>query len=127
KKGNQYARWKDDIIPRLIPQYLRLRRLTQHGRFAPSEDETEKIRARACMCNKPALLLEVVLARWDIIKLTPCLCKPVSEVLLSMGFFGCAPIRPSVAFDVNLLDLISTNMFYLAPNISGWGLTLEWF
>ncbi|KIJ36263.1 hypothetical protein M422DRAFT_261408 [Sphaerobolus stellatus SS14] len=130
KKGNQYARWKDDIIPRLIPQYLRLRRLTQHGRFAPSEDETEKIRARACMCNKPALLLEVVLARWDrleVIKLTPCLCKPVSEVLLSMGFFGCAPIRPSVAFDVNLLDLISTNMFYLAPNISGWGLTLEWF
>ncbi|KIJ31075.1 hypothetical protein M422DRAFT_186363, partial [Sphaerobolus stellatus SS14] len=34
---------------------------------------------------------------------------------------------PSIAFNINLLDLVSINMYYLAPNISGWSLTLECF
>ncbi|KIJ35183.1 hypothetical protein M422DRAFT_83346, partial [Sphaerobolus stellatus SS14] len=43
------------------------------------------------------------------------------------GLFGCAPIKPSMAFDVNLLDLISMNIMFLAPNVVGWALTLESF
>jgi len=41
--------------------------------------------------------------------------------------FPCTPVEPSLAFDINLLDLIAVNMCYLAPNMTGWALSLEWF
>jgi len=59
--------------------------------------------------------------------ITYCKCIPAALTLVHMGMFPCTPIEPSLAFDVNLLDLIRINMCYLAPNLSGWALTLEWF
>ncbi|KIJ23227.1 hypothetical protein M422DRAFT_196196, partial [Sphaerobolus stellatus SS14] len=56
-----------------------------------------------------------------------CLCKLSSEQLLARGLFPCAPLRPSMAFDINLLELVSISMFYISPNVPGWSLTGEWF
>ena len=56
-----------------------------------------------------------------------CECQPVAQTLMKYGLFPCAPVRPSIAFDINLLEMISINMCYLAPNLLGWSLTLEWF
>ncbi|KIJ34732.1 hypothetical protein M422DRAFT_181663, partial [Sphaerobolus stellatus SS14] len=130
KKSNQYRQWINDIIPNLQDPYLRIRRLTEEGRLPPPEVEHEVICQCACTCNKVSPKSNVVLAYWDRLEevtILYCDCKPASEQLMSRGFFPCAPIRPSMAFDMSLLDLISANMHYLAPNISGWGLTLEWF
>jgi len=56
-----------------------------------------------------------------------CACKPVAEQLLVRGLFGCAPIQPSMAFGMDLLELVSTTMLYIAPKVSGWSSSLEWF
>ncbi|KIJ36843.1 hypothetical protein M422DRAFT_100018, partial [Sphaerobolus stellatus SS14] len=56
-----------------------------------------------------------------------CQCKPASEQLMIRGLLGCEPMQPSIAFDINLLDLVSITMFNLPPNISGWALSLEQF
>ncbi|KIJ32786.1 hypothetical protein M422DRAFT_99171, partial [Sphaerobolus stellatus SS14] len=47
--------------------------------------------------------------------------------LMKHGMFPCSPIQPSLAFDINLLELILLTMLNLAPNMTGWSLALEMF
>jgi hypothetical protein len=56
-----------------------------------------------------------------------CSCNPAAVTLVKHGFFPCSPIQPSVAFDINLLDLVSITAANMAPNIFGWTLSLESF
>lgn len=44
-----------------------------------------------------------------------------------MGYFPCAPVRPTLAVDIALLEFVSLNFSYLAPNVTGWAETLQTF
>ncbi|EJD49157.1 hypothetical protein AURDEDRAFT_59639 [Auricularia subglabra TFB-10046 SS5] len=44
-----------------------------------------------------------------------------------MGYFPCAPKRPSLAFSIRLLEFISLHSLNVAPNITAWAATLEAF
>jgi len=44
-----------------------------------------------------------------------------------MGYFPCAPIRPTFAFDINLLEFVSTASHHMAPNVAGWSSALQYF
>lgn len=59
--------------------------------------------------------------------LNVCNCHPATDQLIRRGMFPSSPIRPSVAADFRLLDLISTSFMHLALNISGWADLLEDF
>ncbi|KIJ40759.1 hypothetical protein M422DRAFT_780625 [Sphaerobolus stellatus SS14] len=67
------------------------------------------------------------LGRLENLTLWICTCKSVAEQLMHRGPIGCAPLQPSMAFEMNLLELVSVMMLHIAPNISGWSLSLEWF
>jgi hypothetical protein len=54
-----------------------------------------------------------------------CPIHPAAVQLLRRGLFPCAPKRPSIAFDINLLDLIELNSLFAAPNVTGWAATVE--
>ncbi|KZV98431.1 hypothetical protein EXIGLDRAFT_568177, partial [Exidia glandulosa HHB12029] len=41
--------------------------------------------------------------------------------------FPCAPKRPSVAFNIRLLEFISLHSLHVAPNTTAWATTLESF
>ncbi|KIJ28456.1 hypothetical protein M422DRAFT_106002, partial [Sphaerobolus stellatus SS14] len=56
-----------------------------------------------------------------------CKCQPAAVTLIKHGMFPCSPIQPSIAFDINFLELISLTMLNLAPNVTGWALSLEAF
>ncbi|EIN03795.1 hypothetical protein PUNSTDRAFT_77692, partial [Punctularia strigosozonata HHB-11173 SS5] len=43
------------------------------------------------------------------------------------GYFPCAPKAPSVAFDINMLELMAALFLRVAPNITAWASTLEAF
>ncbi|KDQ08814.1 hypothetical protein BOTBODRAFT_118104, partial [Botryobasidium botryosum FD-172 SS1] len=43
------------------------------------------------------------------------------------GFFPCAPTRPSMAFHIDLLELITLQGHNAAPNATAWAETLENF
>jgi hypothetical protein len=44
-----------------------------------------------------------------------------------MGYFPCAPIRPTLAVDINLLEFVTIGSHNMAPNVKGWSDTLQSF
>ena len=46
---------------------------------------------------------------------------------MKLGFFACAPIRPTLAVDINLLQFVSLGFLNMAPNVTGWARTIEEF
>jgi hypothetical protein len=45
--------------------------------------------------------------------------------LLERGLFPCAPVRPSLAVELDQLDLVSTLFMVGAPNVTNWAETLS--
>ncbi|KAF9512721.1 hypothetical protein BS47DRAFT_1254827, partial [Hydnum rufescens UP504] len=56
-----------------------------------------------------------------------CSCCPAAIQLLEQGLFPSAPIRPSLAVEIDQLDLISIFFMTTALNIMGWAETLGTF
>jgi hypothetical protein len=46
---------------------------------------------------------------------------------MKLGFFPCAPTRPTLAVDINLLQFVSFGFLNMAPNVTGWAKTIEDF
>ena len=44
-----------------------------------------------------------------------------------MGYFPCAPIRPTLTVDINLLEPVTIGSHHMAPNVNGWSSTLQNF
>ncbi|KIY53807.1 hypothetical protein FISHEDRAFT_27778, partial [Fistulina hepatica ATCC 64428] len=55
-----------------------------------------------------------------------CSCS-VAATIVSQGLFPCAPIRPSLAVDMNMLEFVHELSMRSAPNITAWTGTLEAF
>lgn len=148
RRNRQFERWTNDIIPNLVLPYLELRHRTQNGQYEPPKDVFAALQSRPCTCQEAPVTVVVLAARWDrnyalvsiwLILISHCItgfenlpisfcqCKPASLILITLGLFPCAPLRPTMAFDVNLLELVTINSSYIAPNLTGWALTLEWF
>ena len=139
-RNNQTTQWKLVVIPRLITVYLANRAETKSGRIPPSLKP-----APLCQCSKSAL--NVDLMTWDRTYfpyymggslthipsgcaqqiLSVCECYPASVQLVEMGYFPCAPVRPTLAFDINLLEFVTVASHHMAPNVTGWSSSLQEF
>ncbi|KZV90036.1 hypothetical protein EXIGLDRAFT_771164 [Exidia glandulosa HHB12029] len=110
----QHQTWRDFVIPDLLRPYL------QH-----------KYRGRTrtpatCYCPKRAL--NVHLLDWNEVtptRLEICACRPAAEQLLAKGYFPCAPKRPSLAFNLGMLEFITLHSTNVAPNVTAWATTLQ--
>ncbi|KIJ42045.1 hypothetical protein M422DRAFT_229336 [Sphaerobolus stellatus SS14] len=130
RREAQSARWQQEIIPLLIRPYLMLCEATENGRIAVPEGCITGGDLPPCTCGKKQRRLRYVAAFWDHIEnqtLLFCQCRPAAVTLIRAGLFPCAPLQPSIAFDVNLMELITYTMSYITPNLHGWALSLEWF
>ncbi|KAF9510904.1 hypothetical protein BS47DRAFT_1299614, partial [Hydnum rufescens UP504] len=56
-----------------------------------------------------------------------CSCRPAAMLLLELGLFPSAPVHPTLAVDLDLLDFTSTLFRVKQPNIHGWTSTLQIF
>jgi len=63
----------------------------------------------------------------EIEKLVLCTCKDVALQLLGRGLFPCAPIQPTLAVDLQMLDFVRELFVNAAPNMTAWCATLEGF
>jgi CxC1 like cysteine cluster associated with KDZ transposases len=63
----------------------------------------------------------------EILRIECCTCAPAPLQLLSRGYFACAPIAPSLAVDLQLLELVKTLFVHTTPNTTAWCETLEVF
>ncbi|KIJ30560.1 hypothetical protein M422DRAFT_267904 [Sphaerobolus stellatus SS14] len=133
RRIRQYTRWQEEVIPKLIQPYLKMRYHTKSGSIPSVVEEQSGLplgELLPCTCSQKGYRIRVILAYWDRLeemRVRYCRCQPAAVTLMKYGFFACSPIQPSIAFDVNLLELISLTMLNLAPNITGWTLALEAF
>ncbi|KAG2147374.1 hypothetical protein BD769DRAFT_1288575, partial [Suillus cothurnatus] len=63
----------------------------------------------------------------EILQIDCCACAPAPLQLLSHGYFAYAPITPSLAVNLQLLQLVKTLFIHITPNTTAWCKTLEVF
>ncbi|KAF9231537.1 hypothetical protein BU15DRAFT_37958, partial [Melanogaster broomeanus] len=56
-----------------------------------------------------------------------CKCSTAPHQLMSMGLFACAPIAPSLAVDLRVLQFVKTLFVCQTPNATAWCEALEVF
>lgn len=61
----------------------------------------------------------------ETVKLLCCSCSPAPNQLIRVGLFPCAPIAPSLAVDLQLLDFVKSLYVRQSPNITAWCDALE--
>ncbi|KAG1809553.1 hypothetical protein EV424DRAFT_1473854 [Suillus variegatus] len=113
---NQWRHWTDEIIPSLIAPYLTYLRKSASLR---DRIELQPDEVATFQCKSPC--------RWRISRIECCPCAPAPLQLLSCGYFACAPIAPSLAVDLQLLELVKTLFVHITPNTTAWCETLEVF
>ncbi|KAG1725034.1 hypothetical protein EDB19DRAFT_1897831 [Suillus lakei] len=111
---NQWQHWTNEVIPSLIAPYLTyLRKSTSLPRWS---------------CYFQVLDITCILFNHiEILRIECCTCAPAPLQLLSRGYFACAPIAPSLAVDLQLLELVKTLFVHTTPNTTAWCETLEVF
>lgn len=135
RRVRQHTNWRDSVIPSLVHRYL-----AQKYGAALANEESEG----GCRCGRQTSL-SVTLIDWDgarvlavcqiallIItadvrpqKMIICVCSPAADQLLAKGYFPSAPIRPSLAFSLRILEFISLHSLNVAPNVTAWAETLQ--
>ncbi|KAG1770140.1 hypothetical protein EV702DRAFT_1202555 [Suillus placidus] len=55
------------------------------------------------------------------------IARPAPLQLLARSYFSCTPISPSLAVDLQLLELVKTLFVHITPNTTAWCETLEVF
>ncbi|KAF7964775.1 hypothetical protein HWV62_3126 [Athelia sp. TMB] len=124
KAARQYATWTTDVIPSLVPVYLHLLRTTQSLTRPPVPS------VPLCVCGKKKLVLNIVCLHFDSLcsrQVHSCHCDPVSAQLVREGLFPCAPIAPTLAVDLKLLEFARLQFLTMVPNKSGWCEAMELF
>ncbi|KAG6823096.1 hypothetical protein H0H92_011410, partial [Tricholoma furcatifolium] len=104
KRANQWQRWQIEVIPAVVS--------------AP------------CTCAAPRII-DVILVNFDSLErinvaLCPCV-EGAPRQLLQRGYFACAPVFPSLAVHLKVLDFASELFVNIAPNTTAWCKAVEAF
>jgi hypothetical protein len=59
------------------------------------------------------------------ITLAVCQCRPAATQLIQHGVFPCAPVWPSLAVSLDMLEFVAELFVHVAPNERAWAATLE--
>ncbi|KAJ6574191.1 hypothetical protein B0H19DRAFT_889037, partial [Mycena capillaripes] len=124
---SQWRAWQVQVIPALIPVFVRLWHKTRGLRDA---DALARPRAGGkCSCGKTVVLKLSVIHFTSITDITVhfCDCAPAAQQLLAHGLFPSAPWRPTLAVDLQVLELVMKLFVRISPNNTAWCATLESF
>jgi hypothetical protein len=148
KKVLQWQRWKNDVIPLLLEPYLAILYSTKFFRnpIPPGKKNCPNSCGRSRLLNVICVsfqgefytLLQFLLCKFcdttnitlielNTIQIHSCDCLPAVVQLLSFGFFPCAPIAPSLAVSLNMLQFAYELFTRVAPNNTAWSDALEAF
>ncbi|KAG2087443.1 uncharacterized protein F5147DRAFT_748525 [Suillus discolor] len=118
KRANQWRRWSEDVIPRMIVPYLShiQETVSLHHANMPAIRHRTDGECRTG-CRTP----------FEEITIIACPCSPALLQLLRCGFFPCAPVAPSLAVDLRLLEFVHLLFLRQSPNQMTWCDALETF
>ncbi|KAG2106897.1 hypothetical protein BD769DRAFT_1630671 [Suillus cothurnatus] len=129
KRANQWRRWSEDVIPSLLVPYLSYIQQTSvlHYTNAPGEAQQD---LAVCQAGCRTRSITVACVHFDALKeinIITCPCFPVPLQLLRRGLFLCAPLVPSLAVDLRVLEFVRLLFVHQAPNQTTWCDAVETF
>ena len=141
KKRRQWVRWTQEVIPSLLQPHLRLlhksNSLCNVSRLSTYQCTCGGSSSRSltvvCVffestCNKFFLEFRLTFfVELQVIRINACQCSPAARQLLSRGLFPCAPIAPTLAVDIKMLEFVRELFLRMPPNTTSWCETLEVF
>ncbi|KAG6823501.1 hypothetical protein H0H92_010012, partial [Tricholoma furcatifolium] len=119
KRDTQWKRWQEEVVPQLVPSYMEYMSRSKSLRNNPPPNHLQ------CDCHSRRTI-EVILIEFDSldrITLNVCSCAPsqsAPQQLLLRGFFPCAPLFPSLAVGLKVLDFVSELFVNIPPNNTAW-------
>ncbi|EIW84546.1 hypothetical protein CONPUDRAFT_51057, partial [Coniophora puteana RWD-64-598 SS2] len=126
KRANQWRTWSDQVLPHLVVPYLTF--VKDSKQFRRSADLSKLTASRRCSqdCDGRRRRVTLTCVFFDKeASFEACTCSPVSVQLVTAGLFPCAPIDPSLAVDMRLLQFVNMLSLRTPPNVSAWSDTLE--
>ncbi|THU94779.1 hypothetical protein K435DRAFT_819914 [Dendrothele bispora CBS 962.96] len=76
-----------------------------------------------CNCCRNVRELSVKIVRFDkyeSVRLWASDCRPAAVQLISSGLFPCAPVYPTLAVDIRMLDFVTRLFLRISPNHTAW-------
>ncbi|KAL0567595.1 hypothetical protein V5O48_014395 [Marasmius crinis-equi] len=120
KREAQMARWESDVIPKLLIPYMHLLQYTNNLHDNPQP------KSYVCTCpstSKSRRHLEITVVRFHTLtklSLEMCECCPAAIQLVEQGLFPCAPLHPTLAVDIRVLNFVNSLFVHIAPNYRAW-------
>ncbi|KAF7334360.1 hypothetical protein MSAN_02375400 [Mycena sanguinolenta] len=122
KRATQWQRWQHEVLPKLLPELAQLLEETKSLR----ELEGRCSEIPSCACHKKRHRVAVVyFSNIKDVDLTICECTPAAVQLMRLGAFGCAPLLPSLAVDLRVLEFAMNLFLQISPNNTAFSMTLE--
>ncbi|KAF7334340.1 hypothetical protein MSAN_02378900 [Mycena sanguinolenta] len=121
-RENQNETWQREVIPALVPVFVKLWHRTRGLRDARCATTPRQI--GLCLWLDHAL--QDICTISDV-EIDVCNCAPAAEQLLDAGLFPSAPRRPTFAADIRVLEFARNLFGRIAPNNTAWMATLESF
>ncbi|KAJ3739895.1 hypothetical protein DFH05DRAFT_1529731 [Lentinula detonsa] len=125
KRLKQAFNWQTLVIPSLTPVYMTY--LYESANLA----REVTLEPQQCVCMGSAErwidVTVVLFNKLQKISLTICQCRTAATQLMRLGLFGCAPIFPSLAVDIHLLDFVTHLFLRILPNVTAFCSAIEDF
>ncbi|KAJ7080664.1 hypothetical protein B0H15DRAFT_997243 [Mycena belliarum] len=126
KRLSQSRRWQLEVIPKILPEYTRILYKTKSLRHVDNLP-LPTTPPNTCVCPKKVRNVAIVrFSAVEDVELTICDCHPAAEQLMRCGAFPCAPILPSLAVDLRVLEFSKNLFLHIAPNTTAFATTLEY-
>ncbi|KAJ7219844.1 hypothetical protein C8J57DRAFT_1095127 [Mycena rebaudengoi] len=126
KRLRQWQRWQQDVLPGLLPHLVSVLHETRSLR----DVDKLLLPVAACSCGGVRNTLKVTILRFTVledVELTTCQCATAVVQLMQFGVFACAPLRPTLAVDLRVLEFAMDLFVHVAPNNTAWCSALEGF
>ncbi|KAG2050299.1 hypothetical protein BDR06DRAFT_984071 [Suillus hirtellus] len=115
KRANQWHRWSQEVIPSLLIPYL---------------SYIQRTSALLCIAGCRTQSITVACMHFNVLKeidIIACPCFPAPLQLLCRGLFPCAPVAPSLAVDLCILEFVHLLFVCQSPNQTVWCDAVETF
>ncbi|KAG1776275.1 hypothetical protein EV702DRAFT_1179920 [Suillus placidus] len=129
KRANQCHRWSQDVILSLLVPYLSYIQQTSVLHYTNIPGEAQQDLA-VCQAGCRTQSITFACVHFDALKeisIITCPCFPVPLQLLRRSLFPCAPLAPSLAVDLCILEFICLLFVCQAPNQTAWCDAVETF
>ncbi|KAJ7495582.1 hypothetical protein FB451DRAFT_1387604 [Mycena latifolia] len=109
--------WQLEVIPNLIPHFVRIMHETKSlrdcGNLALPTGIPEGCSCVAARVHKIAI---VCFCAVEDVQLRICPCSPAAVQLMKCDAFPCAPMQPSLAVDMRVLEFCKNLFLHIVPN-----------